>query len=260
MMTATLRFVFCLALGAIGFNSAFAQGLVIVGNSLSDRTYNSDVVPGNTVFAVDFAVTNAGTFQNILTWGENSGAGILGVGETFYAYALRPEGTNFEVLMETGALTVANVGTNYFPVPPFSLEAGDLIGHYGRGIPLTTATGGPSICYYNGSTLPMPPVGQFIQLPGPDYPLYNDGGRNYAIAVANGTIPGVGGLQNLNIARSGDGVIVTWPAANTNMLVQTTDLAGGLWTPNTNYISSSGTNILTITPALGDLFLRLGNP
>ena len=82
-MTATLRSFFCLALAVTGLNSTFAQGIILEGNSLSNRYYNSDVVQGDTVFAVDFTVTNAGTLQDIVSWGEDSGAGIPGVPERY---------------------------------------------------------------------------------------------------------------------------------------------------------------------------------
>jgi hypothetical protein len=245
--------VFCLALVIISFNSAFAQGFFIEGNSLSNRVYSSDTAASNTIFVVDFAIKRPGTLREILTWGENSGQGIPGVGEGFHAYVLRPIGSNFQVMTDSGALIVAAIGTNIFAVPPFNLEAGDLIAHYGRGIPLNAATGGPSTAYFNGSVLAMPSVGEVLQLPGPAYPLYNDGGRDYAIAV------GVGGLSALNIARSGGSVVVSWPATLTNSLLQTSDLAGGLWTTNSGYVSINGTNVLTITPPVGNSFFRLGN-
>jgi hypothetical protein len=246
--------LFCLALAMFSFKSASAQGLFIEGNSLADRFFNSDVVDSNDIFAVDFTVTTAGTLQRIVTWGENDGAGIPGVGESFYAYVLRPVNANFQVMSQNGPFTVANVGTNIFVASPFNLEAGDLIAHYGRGIPLTTGTGGPSTVYYSEAPLPMPTVGQILQLPGPTYPLYNDGGRNYAIAI------GIGDLVDLSIARSNENVIVTWPAADTNSLLQTTDVARGLWTTNTSYSSTNGTNILTIPLPVGNMFFRLGNP
>lgn len=259
-MTATLRSFFCLALAVTGLNSTFAQGIILEGNSLSNRYYNSDVVQGDTVFAVDFTVTNAGTLQDIVSWGENAGAGIPGVGETFHAYVLRPTGTTFQVMTDSGALMVANIGTNFFAVPPFRLEAGDLIAHYGRGIPLTTVPDGPSMAYYDGSVLPMPFVGDFLQLPGPNYPLYNDGGRDYAIAVNIGARVVSGGSQILNIAQVGGSVVVSWSATDTNALLQTTDLAIGPWTTNTSFIPNHGTNILTVPSAVGNMFFRLGNP
>jgi hypothetical protein len=235
-------------------NSASAQGFLIEGNSLSDRVFNSDEVPGDDIFALDFSVTNGGPLHSILTWGETSGGGPSGLGETFYAYVLRPAGSNYQVMAESGLLTVSNVGTNVFAGPAFALEPGDWIGHYGRGIPLSTGTDGPSIVFFSPSVLPMPSVGQVLELPGPSYPSYNDGGRNYAIAV------GVGGPPELNIAKSGGSVIVFWAAVGTNTLLQTTDLTSGTWTTNTSYFLGNGTNFLSITPPAGNLFFCLRSP
>jgi hypothetical protein len=251
-MTSSLQSMLCLALVIISGNSAFAQGFFIEGNSLSNRVYSSDTAASNKVFVVDFAITRAGTLREILTWGENGGPGVPGVREGFHAYVLRPVGSNFQVVTDSGGLIVSAIGTNIFAVPPFDLEAGDLIAHYGRGIPLSGEIAGPSTAYYDGSVLAIPSVGEVLQLPGPAYPLYNDGGRNYAIAV------GVG-LSALTIARSGGSVVVSWPATLTNSLLQTSDLAGGHWTTNRGYVSINGTNVLTITLPVANAFLRLGN-
>ncbi|HEX3719609.1 MAG TPA: choice-of-anchor tandem repeat GloVer-containing protein [Verrucomicrobiae bacterium] len=197
----------------MNFSAAPVQGLFTLGNPLSSRTFNSDGDPTNAQFVVDFPITSPGNLQSILTWGQNSGAGIPGVGETFYGYVLRPVGTNFQVMLETGPLTVANIGTNLFAAPPFALQVGDLIAHYGRGIPFSNGTGGPSSTYdNNGLPLPMPSVGQLLQLPGTTYPLYNDGGRNYAIAVV------VSGVPNLAITPSGNNFILSWPANGASTL------------------------------------------
>ncbi len=101
---------------------------------------------------------------------------------------------------------------------------------------------------------PCPQSDKSLSLPGPNYPLYNDGGRDYAIQVLVSELPA------LSITESGTSVIVSWPATGTNTLLQTTDLAGGTWTTNTDYISTNGTNILTIAPPVGNLFFRLRNP
>ena len=62
----------------------------------------------------------------------------------FYAYILRPIGTNkYEVVFNSSQLTVPSLTTpgtseiTTFPVGPFSVQAGDVIGFYGQGIPLT---------------------------------------------------------------------------------------------------------------------------
>ncbi|HEY3853579.1 MAG TPA: hypothetical protein VGO67_04205 [Verrucomicrobiae bacterium] len=259
-MTATFRGLFCLAISLISFNSAFAQHIILEGNSLSNRFFNTDEAQGDTIFATDFTVTNAGTLQDIVTWGQNSGNAGPVAGATFNAYVLRPVGSNFQVMADSGTLTVADVGTNFFAVPPFNLEVGDVIAHYGRGIPLTTDTGGPSTAYYSGGVLAMPIVGDVLQLPSSSYPLYNDGGRNYAIAVNIGDRvigENSGGLQALNIALTNGSVVVSWHPTSTNALLQTTDLATGVWTPNNNFIYSNGTSVLTIPSPVGNIFFRL---
>jgi hypothetical protein len=164
----------------------------------------------------------------------------------------------FEVMMKTGLLTVTNAGTNIFAAPPFNLQVGDLIAHYGSGIPLSIGTGGPSSVYsvtnVNDIPLPMPVVGSNVEVPGPIYILYDDGGRNYAIAVAVSAPP------NLSITQSGDIVTVSWPATGTNTLLQSTNLAGGIWTTNTSFISANGTNSLTLPSPIGSAFFRLRSP
>ena len=256
-----IPFTHCLSillLASIGSGvcPAFAQGGLIEGNALSDRSFNTDNDLTNAQFVLDFPITQAGTFQNILTWGQNSGAGIPGVGESFMAYVLRPLDTNlFQVLLKTGYLTVTSLGTNLFAAPPFNLQAGDWIGHYGRGIPLSINTGGPSSVYDNGGLpLPEPNVGDILQLPGPVYPLYNDGGRDYAIAVSVGAPPG------LSIARLGGDVIISWRGTVTDTLLQTANLHTGTWTTNTDFSSANGTNTLTLPAPVGNLFFRLRIP
>ena len=51
-----------------------------------------------------------------------------------------PWAPNFLVMMETGPLTVTNVGVNTFAAPPFRLQMDDRIAHYGLGIPLSIDT------------------------------------------------------------------------------------------------------------------------
>ncbi len=170
--------------------------------------------------------------------------------------AIPPLGANsYQVLMKTGPLTVTNAGTNIFAVPAFNLQVGDVISHYGSGIPLSINTGGPSSIYSVTNVadvpLPMPVVGTNVEVPGPTYILYDDGGRDYAIAVLVSAAP------NLSIAHAGNIVTVTWPLAGTTTLLQTTNLAGGMWTTNTDFTSADGTNTLTINSPVGDLFFQL---
>jgi hypothetical protein len=89
-------------------------------------------------------------------------------------------------------------------------------------------------------------------------------GYTYACRVSNSVGTALSSTATLtvfalNIARSGGSVVVSWPATLTDSLLQTSDLAGGLWTTNSGYVSISGTNVLTIRPPVGNSFFRLGN-
>ncbi len=182
---AHVRSALILTVALFSLQSARAQNLYIQGDALSDRNYNSDNGPTNSQLTLDFPITQAGILQNILTWGETSGQSISGIGENFELFVLRPlNTTNYQVVFATGYFTVANVGTNTFAVAgtPFGLQVGDVIAHYGRGIPFDNHDSGPSSVYI-ANNLPAPVVGTTITVPGATYPLYDDGGRNYAIQV-----------------------------------------------------------------------------
>lgn len=184
-----LRIALILMLALLGGPLARAQTVSTFteGDDLSDGLFNSDTGPTNSQLTLDFTITRSGTLQDILVWGQ-SGAQI---GQSFQAFVLRPAGTstNYQVVFETtNYLTVTSLGTNTFviPGPSFGLLPGDVIAHYGRGIPFSNGTGGPSSVYI-ASNLPEPTNGQVIAVPGPVYPLYSDGGRNYAIQVVAST-------------------------------------------------------------------------
>jgi hypothetical protein len=100
----------------------------------------------------------------------------------------------------------------------------------------------------------MPVVGTDVEVPGPVYILYNDGGRNYAMAVT------VSALPSLSITQSGHSVTISWPAAGSDTLLQTTNLAGAIWTTNTSFILDNGANSLTIASPPGNLFFKLRSP
>ena len=67
------------------------------------------------------------------------------------------------------------------------------------------------------------------------------------------------GVPNLVIVPSGpNSVKILWPATGSYTLLQNTVLNSGNWTTNTSTISTSnGTNSITITPPVGNLFFRL---
>src|SRR5581483_1296306 len=195
------------------------------GDALADRTYNTDNGPTNSQLTLDFPITQAGVFENVLTWGEHDNdhlSGLDGIGQSFKVFVLRPlNSTNYQVVFATGYLTVTNIGTNIFTVSgaPVLLQANDVIAHYGRGIPFGNGTGGPSSVYI-GVNLPAPVAGTTITVPGPVYPVYNDGGRNYAIQVqarapllvTNNSDSGSGSLRQavLNAGTMGGQNVITF--------------------------------------------------
>ena len=68
----------------------------------------------------------------------------------------------------------------------------------------------------------------------------------------------VPGPSIIVVARVGNSIVVSWPNTGSNILQQTSDLAGGNWTTNLNTITTSnGTNSITLIPQAGSLFFRL---
>ena len=67
------------------------------------------------------------------------------------------------------------------------------------------------------------------------------------------------GLPNLTITHAGNSVVVSWPDTGSYTLEQNSNLATAAgWTTNSYSISTSnGTNSITITPPVGNLFFRL---
>jgi hypothetical protein len=255
-----MKVPFLLICSLLIINSASAQELFTEGTSLSDRQFNTDTGTTNSTFVMDFPITHSGVLQTILTWGQNVGSGGIGIiaVESFDAYVLRPlDSTNFMVLYHSGYLTVSNIGTNTFPVTPFNVRPGDFIAHYGLGIPLNNFTGGPATVYFGGN-LPAPVVGETVTLPGSSYPLYNDDGRDYAIEAIVRSGPDV---PTLTIKQSDGMVTVSWLGSVDTTLLQTTNLAGGVWTTNGTYAISRITNSFStaILPT-GNLFFKLRSP
>ena len=70
------------------------------------------------------------------------------------------------------------------------------------------------------------------------------------------------GLPNLVISHSGNSVTVSWPNTGSYTLHQNSNLANGSgWTTSGYSITTAnGTNSITITPPMGNLFFRLAMP
>jgi hypothetical protein len=72
------------------------------------------------------------------------------------------------------------------------------------------------------------------------------------------------GAPNLSIAQSGNSVIVSWPNTGSYTLQQNSNLAVSAgWTASGYTVTTNlpvGTNSISITPPVGNLFFRLANP
>jgi hypothetical protein len=66
------------------------------------------------------------------------------------------------------------------------------------------------------------------------------------------------GLPNLSVAHSGNSVTVYWPNTGSHTLQQNANLASANWATSGYPINTSnGTNSITITSPVGNLFFRL---
>jgi hypothetical protein len=66
------------------------------------------------------------------------------------------------------------------------------------------------------------------------------------------------GLPYLVISHVGNSVIVSWPNTGSYTLQQNNNLAGASWATTGYFISTAnGTNSITVSPPLGNLFFRL---
>ncbi len=166
------------------------------GNPLLDRTYASDFPVGTGILApvlvvVPTAVMPTGTLQNFQTWNQasNGGSPFPSAGNIFHAYVLRPTGiaNQYTVIYDSGLLTVPNPtvpGVSEpatFPVGPVPVQAGDVIGFYGQGIPVDIIGTGTDILSYPAPAAPV--QGSIITL-GVDagFPIYPQA-RTYSIAA-----------------------------------------------------------------------------
>ncbi len=118
---------------------------VTVGNPLIARPVSTDTSPR--VFGVNNNPLPAGNltaFQIFVSPSTGRSLPRL-VQLTFHAYVLRPQAGRYLAVFDSGALKVPSVVAHQvvsYPLStPFPVQAGDLIAHYGQGIPMTIGTG-----------------------------------------------------------------------------------------------------------------------
>ena len=145
---------------------------VAVGNPLIDRAYATDygAIPPALVPVLIIVPTPlpVGTLTSFETWNQatTGGSPTPSAGGLFHAYVLRPSGSDYTVVFDSGELTVpalADSSVSEAASWPFSVPvlAGDVIGYYGSGIP-TDLTGSDTVVY----PLATAPVMSDVVTPG----------------------------------------------------------------------------------------------
>ncbi len=158
-----------------------------VGNPLSERAYATD--NANNVFVVVSGVLSTGTLENLQIWNQAFSTGSPpSAGNSFHAYVLRPTGTanQYNVVFDSGLLTVPPLTTPgvseiaTFPIGSIPVQANDVIGFYGNGIPLDIGAGTDIVSYPAPAA---PAQGSTITLGvDPGFPIFPQA-RTYSIAA-----------------------------------------------------------------------------
>ncbi len=213
---------------------------VSIGHPLGDRSNATDyaTAPGilGPVFVVIPGALPAGTLENFQTWNQTTivGSPTASAGGLFHAYLLRPTAVTNEytVVYDSGEQTVP-VSTNpageilTIPAPSVPVQAGDVIGFYGEGIP-ADAGGGTDIFSYLATTDPdlttpaAPVLNGTISLgTDPGFPIFSQD-RTYSfaatvtptvplpgmVAEATATVnPKTGGISAITVTNPGNGYV-----------------------------------------------------
>lgn len=197
------------SLALLAFAVAPAQAQLLVGNDVSTGRANASDGDG-TIFQVDRGdpIPETGFVTDFVIYdqaGNNSSTDWL-----FHAYILRPTGTaNEYTVISDNLLTPTGTNTTkYYDVTDIPVQAGDLIAHYGRGVPFTDGQAGGDYepIFYPSPNAPA--QGDTIVLGSTAYPT-SGYVRDYAFA-ANFVVPepaslslmAIGGLALLRRRRA----------------------------------------------------------
>ena len=224
---------------------------VSFGNALTARANATDyaTAPGvlGPVFVVlPSAVLPAGMLQSFQTWNqvEPAGSPTGSAGGLFHAYVLRPTGTpsQYTVVYDSGELTVPTVAASAvatFPVTPaVAVQAGDVLGFYGQGIPVDTGvTVNPDILSYPAPAAPA--LSSTLAIGDPGFPMFSQD-RTYSFAAsvlptvadpgtgaqATATVdPKTGAISAITVTSPGAGYVLPPSVAITSPGVTPTALA-----------------------------------
>ncbi|HET9316426.1 MAG TPA: hypothetical protein VFQ51_12605, partial [Vicinamibacteria bacterium] len=178
-------------------------------------------VPLVPVFVVVPTALPAGNLTEFTSWNQAApgGSPAPSAGNRFHAYVLRATANadEYDVVFDSGELTVpalsgaASEVANY-PVGPFPVLAGDVLGFYGAGIPVDTGVGLDRFSY----PAPTAPVqGDTLTFGGAGFPDFGQArtyGFGASVAVTAGATQATGTAYG-----SVDAVTITDPGANYTM-------------------------------------------
>ena len=249
--------------------STVIDDTTIIGNELKDRTYASDYPATVGVLAKAFivvpdAVLPEGTLENFQTWNQATGGSspFPSAGNIFYAYVLRPTETEnkYEIVFKSNQFTVPPLTTlgisevATFPVDSVSVQAGDIIGFYGQGVPLDIIDTGTDILSYLAPELPA--EGSMITLGVSPFPIIPQD-RTYSIAaeVSTGGTGGPTGRVVVDWIDWGDSIeSIDWTTNSKVRLevVLLKDLSNPMLQYTMNHISGWGIDEMWGLAATGD--------
>ncbi len=176
---------------------------VLIGNNVAvGRANASD--GATTVLQVYFnaPVTGLGTIDSFAIFDQSGNNGNTG-----QAFVLRPTGgSNYLVVAN---LAFAGTGTNAtktLPVAPISVQPGDLIAHYGRGVPYSDGALGGSFLPIFFSSPSAPVVGNTIVLGSASFPASGfirdyAFAANFVAAIPEPATAGLLGLASVTLLR-----------------------------------------------------------
>ena len=163
---------------------------ISVGNATIARAFATDTAAATVFGVVAGSAMPAGTLTAFKTWNQaDADPALASAGKQFNAYVLRPTAVanEFTVVYDSGLLTVPALAVPLvselatFPVTPaFAVQAGDVIGWYGTGIPLDAATGTDVIVSPAMASAPV--VTNVVTLGSAPLPIYPEA-RTYSIAA-----------------------------------------------------------------------------
>ncbi len=179
----------------LGAVAGFADAAVQVGNPLQDRNYATDFPPETVdglkavMVVLDGSPLPAGTLQSFDMWNQATAGGSPNAseGEQFRAYVLRPTGNadEYTVVYDSGVQTVPPVGvpntSEQFSVPAtVAVQAGDVLGYFGSGVPVDIIGSGTDVLVYPSTAVPT--LNATLTLGAGAYPIYPQA-RTYSFAA-----------------------------------------------------------------------------